>query len=76
MILAEQWDDAFVSYGLVREPGATVRGTVWLLTECQRAAVRKWELEGLWSHDARNLEATVDLFGLSIPVRAVSELVR
>lgn len=75
-ILAEQWDETFVSYGIVRQPDASVRGTVWLLTERQRAAVCKWELEGLWSHDARNLDATVDLFGMSIPVRAVSEELR
>lgn len=75
-ILAEQWDEMFVSYGIICDPETSVYGTLWLLTDRQRVAVLKWELEGLWSHNICDVPVTIDLFGISIPVRAVSEELR
>ena len=71
-ILAEKWNENFVSYGIVPKREQQVRGHLWLLTDRQRECVRQWELVGAWSQDVC-VTAYINFFGLRIAIPAVSE---
>jgi hypothetical protein len=71
-ILRRAWGDNFVSYGLVKQPSSCVTGSLWLLTNAQRQAIRDWEFVGSWSHIVE-VKANINLFGLKLLIDAETE---
>lgn len=71
-ILMGTWGDAFCSYTIVSRPGSRVHGMLWLLTDQQREAVSRWELDGLWSSVVR-VDARVSIAGRQFSLMAETE---
>ena len=71
-MLSQKWESDFVSYGIVRKPESSVSGSVFLLTNAQRDAVRQWEFVGKWSHNV-HVKAKVRVLGITFSVDAESE---
>lgn len=74
-VLRNHWDSTFVSYGIIRKPGASVHGRLWLLTNAQREAIRAWELVGVWSHNVK-LQVRTSILGFPILVSGETEELR
>ncbi|HBR80942.1 MAG: hypothetical protein UX09_C0057G0005 [Candidatus Uhrbacteria bacterium GW2011_GWE2_45_35] len=73
-ILKQNWANDFVSYAIKPNQNQEVCGTIWFLTNKQRAAISLWELNGLWSYKTTSM-AEINFFKIKIPVKVETEII-